>query len=425
MRRILYTLVIVFSNVFCHGQETDGIQFETRLNWSEIKEYAKKEHKYIFVDAFTSWCVPCKKMSKDIFPLKRVGDFFNKNFISVAIQFDSTGMDTRVAREWYKDAELIKNQYSIESYPTYLFFNSDGQVVQIIRGAIFDPGEFIAKAKESINPERQLFSLKKHYDKGNRADSFLLTLINSAQTAGDSLLSEYVNTYLAHQRGLLTIHNFKIAALGVTKREDLAYKMILDNPVTANAALGKWQRAELLNRVIFENEVFPLLRKDGKIKKSRYMIIYEGEINQAVDWEKIEASLTKKYADIGRFIYTDARLTYFMWTKDWANFNTTMKSYTAISKDLNLDYVARMVSYLIAFSDRKEEAVNALDWAKILLQQKNIPQHKKDYSRLLYKAGNQKEAVDVMQSYINTKGVDDEAAEKNIDKMKRGEDIYW
>ncbi len=36
------------------------IHFENGLSWEQIKEKAKAEHKYIFVDCYATWCGPCK-----------------------------------------------------------------------------------------------------------------------------------------------------------------------------------------------------------------------------------------------------------------------------------------------------------------------------------------------------------------------------
>lgn len=426
MKSNLLFLLFSFLSIFCSGQEANGIKFEKGLTWSELKEKAKKENKYIFLDGYTTWCIPCKKMAEDVFPLKEVGDFFNQNFINVAVQFDKTKNDNNELKKWYKDAELLKNLYGINSYPTYLFFSPDGQLAHVIKGAIYEPDEFIADAKNSLEPAKQVFRLKKEYDMGNRSKDFLLALINSAEKAGDySNLSVYVNTYLSGEKELLTTQNFQIGALAVSSAEDIAYKMILENPKMANAVLGKHERTKILSRIIFDNEIFPLLRKNGKIKNSGIIINYSGEINADVNWEIIKSNLNKKYPDLSQFIYTDARLIYCLWTKDWATFNKTMDEYTANKENINLGYVANRMSYLIAFNYNKENAVAALGWAKVLLSDKKTPYFIKDYSCLLYAAEKREDAISLMQEYLNTKEVKDKKAIENLEKMKKGEDIYW
>ena len=58
MRRIFFTIaILLFSwNVF-----SQGIQFEIG-SWKEVLQKAKQENKLIFVDLYTTWCGPCKKM---------------------------------------------------------------------------------------------------------------------------------------------------------------------------------------------------------------------------------------------------------------------------------------------------------------------------------------------------------------------------
>ena len=51
-----------------------GIAFEpegTTLEQASVK--AKAEHKLIFLDCYTQWCGPCKKMAREVFPQPQVG----------------------------------------------------------------------------------------------------------------------------------------------------------------------------------------------------------------------------------------------------------------------------------------------------------------------------------------------------------------
>lgn len=115
-------LILFFVNP-CFAQQSRGIVFEKETNWEAIKQKAKKENKYIFLDTYTTWCMPCQFMAKNIFPQELVGDFFNKHFINVAIQMDTTKHDDVFVRNWYRDAKRISDMYKIGAYPTYLFFN--------------------------------------------------------------------------------------------------------------------------------------------------------------------------------------------------------------------------------------------------------------------------------------------------------------
>jgi thioredoxin-related protein len=97
-------------------EKTTGIQF-TENSFAEILKLAKKEKKNIFFDAYASWCGPCKLLKKDVFTQTQVGDFFNKNFINVAMDMEKG-----------EGVELSK-KFKITAYPTLLFINSKGELI--------------------------------------------------------------------------------------------------------------------------------------------------------------------------------------------------------------------------------------------------------------------------------------------------------
>ena len=42
----------------------------------------------IFLDAYASWCGPCKMLQKNVFTKKAVGDFYNSKFINVKMDME-------------------------------------------------------------------------------------------------------------------------------------------------------------------------------------------------------------------------------------------------------------------------------------------------------------------------------------------------
>ena len=72
--KLLYCFLLIIAPAIGYSQEK-GIHFEHALSWTEVQAKAKAEHKYIFMDCFTTWCGPCKYMSANIFPMENVGEF--------------------------------------------------------------------------------------------------------------------------------------------------------------------------------------------------------------------------------------------------------------------------------------------------------------------------------------------------------------
>ncbi len=120
MAKLLSLFTSLFLLIFARV-EGQGIKFEEGLSWHLIKEKAKKENKYIFMDCYTTWCAPCKAMDKYVFQDKSVGDLFNDRFISVKFQMDRTATDDEAIKSRYADAATVSGEYKVFSYPSYLF----------------------------------------------------------------------------------------------------------------------------------------------------------------------------------------------------------------------------------------------------------------------------------------------------------------
>jgi len=136
-----------------------GIQFQ-KGTWGEIKAKAKAENKHIFVDAYTTWCGPCKWQSKNVFPQKKVGDFFNKNFVAFKLNMEKG------------EGVAFAKKYQVKSFPTLLYFNPQGKIVHRTVGA-FPAKKLLNQANRALNPETQLYALKRHFEKGEKSQDFL------------------------------------------------------------------------------------------------------------------------------------------------------------------------------------------------------------------------------------------------------------
>jgi len=114
----------------------DGIRFEEG-SFSEILIKAKSLNKPVFIDVYTSWCGPCKRMAKEIFPKKEVGEKFNSSFINYALDAEKG------------EGVALALKYKVGSYPTYLFVNGDGVLLYRSLGSM--PAEkFLTEASIAL-----------------------------------------------------------------------------------------------------------------------------------------------------------------------------------------------------------------------------------------------------------------------------------
>ncbi|MGF7215654.1 thiol:disulfide interchange protein [Spirosoma lacussanchae] len=98
-----------------------GIQF-TEASWREILKKAKAEKKVIFLDAYASWCGPCKLLQKRVFTQKTVGDYYNSRFINVKMDMEKG------------EGPALMQVYPLEAYPTLLFIDGNGRVLKKVLG---------------------------------------------------------------------------------------------------------------------------------------------------------------------------------------------------------------------------------------------------------------------------------------------------
>ena len=127
-------LLIVFLIIVGIHYSNAQVNFET-FDWAKLSEKAAKENKLIMVDMTATWCYWCKQMDKKVFPDKAVGEYYNNNFICTKL-YDTDAMG--------KD---FGQKYQVQSFPTFLFLDSDGKLIHRIEGAITNTKDFIAEGK--------------------------------------------------------------------------------------------------------------------------------------------------------------------------------------------------------------------------------------------------------------------------------------
>ena len=125
---LLFVVALTISTVYAN----DGTKKETKKadvgikfsegNWAAILKKAKAEKKIVFLDAYTTWCGPCKLLQKNVFTKPEVGALFNQKFINVKIDMESG------------EGPKLAQKYPLEGYPTLFFINPDGKVVKQVIG---------------------------------------------------------------------------------------------------------------------------------------------------------------------------------------------------------------------------------------------------------------------------------------------------
>jgi len=117
--------------------KTPGVQFTKSKTLTALLDKAEVENKLVFVDFYTTWCLPCRLMDEEVFPDKRVGDFMNENFINYKVDAEkANGINLAFV-------------YEVSAYPTLLILDAKGRVIEKKIGAAFHD-ELLTMAERAL-----------------------------------------------------------------------------------------------------------------------------------------------------------------------------------------------------------------------------------------------------------------------------------
>ncbi|WP_298734160.1 thioredoxin family protein [uncultured Chitinophaga sp.] len=105
--------------------------------WKEVAAQARKSGKYIFVDAYTTWCLPCRQLKNVTFKDEAAAAYFNEHFINCAFDMEK-GEGIQLADQW-----------EIMAYPALLFFTPEGKMIMKQVGYI-DGKQLLAFGKQAL-----------------------------------------------------------------------------------------------------------------------------------------------------------------------------------------------------------------------------------------------------------------------------------
>lgn len=212
MKQFLTGLLIFASLQYALAE--DGIHF-FKGTIAEAQELAAKEHKIIFMDAYTSWCGPCKRMSKDVFSDAAVGKFFNKHFINIKVDMEK-GEGPRLA-----------GKYRVNSYPTLLFLDEKGEVVHAAKGGR-PSDQFLGLGKIALGKNDKSAEYEKQYEEGKRDPVFLRAYAYALLNGGKPNL-KIANEYVKTQEKLSSKENLEFLFDFANEADSKIFELAVEN----------------------------------------------------------------------------------------------------------------------------------------------------------------------------------------------------
>lgn len=380
MKKFFVTLVLAASFVSTNVVLADGIDFIHGKSFEEIKAMAKAQNKVIFMDCYTSWCGPCKRLAAQVFPDVAVGEYFNSNFLNAKFDMEKDA-----------DGPSIAAKYGIRAYPTLLWIDGDGTVKHKLVGGT-DANGLIAQGKKAIDPTPGILTgMREQYKNGNRDVSFLsdfLNTLNNAEEKYDEVFKEYLNklapndfTDKKHSQTIFNLtKDLKSPGLSYLMKNKEYYL----NLVTADAfnkrinqiAEKAVAEAPKANDAGLFDGAIDLLKSnkaaDYAEKSLRLSLDYYARMNDWINYDKNASNYIKKYASKNPKEINDIAWTYFLNVTDDAQLQKATKwAYTALTADNKYTYNLTY-AYLLYKQNIYKEAERACDYAIIRAKEENV-----------------------------------------------------
>lgn len=301
--------------------------------WTEAMAQAKAEQKLIFVDAYASWCGPCKRMAANVFPDPQVGDYFNANFVNLKIDMEKP-----------ENSEFA-GKYPVSAYPTLLILDAEGKIVHKHVGGLAADG-LIAFGQKAAGKTDTSKDFEKEYNAGNRDPQLVLDYVRALNRANKPSL-KITNEYLNAQKDLHTPINHKIILEGAVEADSRVFDLLLTHRDKIAAQEGKDAVDTRIN-LACQNT----LKKAIEFRDERLLLEAKN---------KLKAGLPARADD---FI-AEADMKYYAATKDVKNY---LKSAQAFQKKSVRNNAAKLHDLVIglmrAFPTDKSALEQAEKWAK-------------------------------------------------------------
>lgn len=409
--KIIFNLLVFLLPSLIYAQEK-GVNFSHFEGWEQVLAQAKKENKFIFVDAYTTWCIPCKLMSKEIFPREDVGTFMNKNFISIKVQMDTSKADHPDVKKWYADAAKMKSLYRVVNYPTLLYFDPDGQQVHRTVGQA-TAEDFIRNSSDALDPSTQYLTMLQKFNGGGDFDKdFLKALTNAAWKASERDKSSIFSAaYLAlvDDQQLLNEENIRFVTIHTQRATDPGFQFFMRNMDKIDSIAGKgtslstinWYMSKDVEDLVSANPARP-------------------------DWAKIYKAIKGRFPKYADELIIKRKIKFYTEKQDWANVNRNVSllipGYGVMLSPNELNGYA--YSVFLGCTEKKY-LKNALKWSDLLMSAEQDNSILFTRASLLYKLGKAQEAIRIVKQCIAASAEEERSGMNEVLKMMQKGKKIW
>ena len=351
------------------------INFEKNATIQALKARAKKEKKLIFIDAYTTWCGPCKWISANIFTDPKVADYYNKNFINAKFDMEDQGEGTRIG-----------SSYRVMCYPNLLFIDADGKLIHRTAGAEKDPHYYITLGETAKDPKKCFAGVEERYQKEPTNTAFLAEYLELVSNTCLDYQKELDNFFFRlNEVDYLEETNWKIIHNHLSDYNHKVAQYIAKNPAKFQEKYGDEVGVYLFNSL--RQTAFDLLNEPD-FQEVKYNLLVNSSKVSTINEIKSLSPMLEIYG--------------FERKGDWEGLFTYLLS----NGDEVLDAENKnRYSYLITENSTNETYLQkAEQWMKEVIRTEGgeVWNNLDTYAHVLFKLHRKKEALEVAEKSLKT-----------------------
>lgn len=346
------------------GAEKDTIRFQHDPPFDSLLAQARETGKPIFLDAYATWCGPCKWMDKNMFTIDSVADFYNEHFICAKYDMEKG------------EGVKLKQRFNVIAYPTYLLIGSDGNILDSVIGMVADPGAFIGFGTASLQPNEidptemsqseLLFAMQQAKSLNRNTDALADLFFARQSDATDSLSWHVIRNYAGE--GTVAFHY----VLGHRK------------------AFYDKHNADTVDLVIQQT-----------YGRAMFEVIFTKPTDTA-RYQRMRSELVSQDFWFSERMIMECDLAYYEQIGNWEAYGYTATTYVPYYADSNWVVLNQIAWTVYEHVDNPNVVASAVEWAARSVELNENYYNLDTYACCLYKAGKKRQAKKVAKRAIQS-----------------------
>ena len=181
--RAATTLTLLLLAGLLAGTRAQGIAFGSDLDAALAA--AEASGKPVLLDAYTTWCAPCRQMERETFALPHVGE-------AVALRYEPVRLDMESAA-----GKSVAAQHGVRAYPTLLVLDAEGRELDRSVGYLTEAEFMVFVTRVRSEPPTESFpAMNARFRDGTASENTLERLVDFGTRARHPNTPAYVAALL-------------------------------------------------------------------------------------------------------------------------------------------------------------------------------------------------------------------------------------